>query len=104
MPQKPSPKVTWEDIVQTAPDRLELASLLLDGFIKVLADQRQRIDELLRELDTANKTIATLSEQVAAITEDRKKVTQELNEVLVKTRSGGLYTLDQAQHILIPKQ
>jgi len=104
VPQKPSLKITWEDIVRTAPDRLELASLLLDGFIKVLADQRQRIDELLKELDTANKTVATLSEQVAAITEDRKKVMQELNEVLVKTRSGGHFTLDQTQHILVPKQ
>jgi len=104
MPQKPSPGLTWEDIVRTAPDRLELASLLFDGFIKVLADQRQRIDELLKERDTLNKTIATLSEQVAAITKDRKKIMQEYDELLAKIRSGGHFTLDQTRQILGPKR
>jgi len=104
MPQKPSPELTWEDIVRTVPDRLELASLVLDGITKVIADERERNAELLKELDTASKTITNLSEQVTAITEDRKNIMQQLNELLAKKRSGGHFTVDQTRQILVPKQ
>jgi len=104
MPRVLGSELTWEDILQAMPDRIELALLVLDGITNVIADERQRSSELLKELDTASETIAKLSGQVKDITEDRKRLMQQYNELIIKTRSGGHFTLDQTKHILIPTQ
>lgn len=102
--REPGSELTWEDILQAVPDRIELALLVLDGFTKVIADERQRNSELLKELDTASETITNLSEQVEAITEDRKRLMQQHNELISKTRSGDHFTLDETKQILVPRQ
>lgn len=95
---------SWEDIIKAIPDRSELASLILDGFLKVIGERNEENNKLYEQINTANKTISSLSEQLKNITEDRQRLMQEYNNFLIKHKTGGHFTLDQAQHILIPKR
>ena len=84
------PGLTWEKIVEAAPDKVALAVFILDGFVAKLQD--------------ADNKLKTAKEETKSIMEDRIRVFALYNELLTKQISGGHFTLDQTKHQLIPKR
>lgn len=97
----PSTKITWEQVVQAIPDRLELASLVLDGLLRKIIGQADTIGNLEKQHSEDGEKIKTLSEQLETITEDRKNVMAQLNSYIVKEKSrGGHFSLDNLKTLV----
>lgn len=98
-PARVPEQITWEAIIKAVPDTRILGALVIDGFTAKIQELNEEILVLKREADR----VKPLEERLANITEDRKKVFQAYNEILIKVKTGGHFTIDDIQHILIPK-
>lgn len=82
------PKVDWEDIIRSVPDKVELGIILLDGIIGCISELRSKI--------------VVLEKDYRELAQDRRKVMQELNRYVAKEKTGGHFTLDQGQEAIVP--
>ncbi len=89
--------LTWEQVIQTVPDKTTLAFLLVDGF----TDRIGKLDTALKQSEEKAKKWET---KYNLLLEDRKRLMIEYNNYVSQQRTGGKFTLDQTQHILIPKE
>jgi len=95
---QPAPKLTWEQIIEAVPERLELASLVFDGMLKAVNER----NELQARIVGLNNQMEELAERLKVMTEDRARILKELNHYISKDK-GSTFTLDESKRIPIPR-
>jgi len=94
-------KLTFEDIVSSAPNTAVLGQLMLDGITTLISEFRDKINEQEAAISGLEDENKELKETVRSVTEDRISIMKSYNEQVLKVK-GKTLTIDQAKGILVP--